>query len=659
MTEATTGDRGTIPPASAPAGPGPAPFRDERECLDAWFSALGPMNGNKSSGHASLFQPITERMPALRLLAGRSRATRRAGIPLRFLDAFDGLGLDLLDRLLLLAFLRDSVDIRAGRGITLAYLCDFAGAAEWSHQDVLRSRLEVAGTLRRLRIVQSDVDPVVQERCYRLDPRWKDSLLGGLTVPGEESLPEACTAAARLQAILFRASRLLYLVGPPYTERVQAWSDARLDGRGWDSLSRARELLSISLSSYLRFDGAASSDPLAVVLREAGVTSPAEAGLLAVLLSRDTDDEPVAWALLSDALEGLPGFEAGVAALAGPDSRLVSAGLIEGAGRDGEQEGNLLSSRASRAARTRVVPSGLVPARPRDAEAAAKAEDAASVEKVTPRLTLSGLVLAPAVRARLGDALAVPRALAAAEEWGATETLLGSTGVALLLYGPPGTGKTLAAEAIAGELGRTLWRLRTDQLLGKYVGETEKRLSATFRAAREAGDVVLIDEADSLLSSRSGDRQRWEISATNLLLQEVERFPGVVVLTTNRDEALDPALERRLLARLEIGMPGPDEREQLWEKHLPPRAPRAADVDLPALARAYPLSGSHIRTAVLLAVAKASSRTDAKRLLTRADLHDAAATQLARAAEGKTAVGFTPARASAPRLALVAARKDA
>ena len=656
MTEAKTGAGDVIPSTAVPSGPGPAPFRDEKECLDAWFAALGPMNGNKSSGHASLFQPISERMPALRLLADRSRATRRAGITLRFLDAFDGLGLDLLDRLLLLALLRDAVDIRAGRGLSIAYLCDFAGAAEWSHQDVLRSRLEVAGTLRRLRIVQSDVDPVVQERCYRLDPRWKDSLLGGLTVPGEESLPEACTAAARLQAILFRASRLLYLVGPPYTERIQAWSDARLDGPGWDFLSRAREFLSISLSSYLCVDGAASSDPLAVVLREAGVTSPAEAALLAVLLSRDADDEPVAWSLLSDALEGLPGFEVGLAALAGPESPLAIAGLIETAGLAGEQETSL---RASRAARTRVVPSGLVPARPRDAEAAAKAEDAASVEKVTPRLTLSGLVLAPSVRARLADALAVPRALAAAAEWGATETLLGSTGVAILLYGPPGTGKTLAAEAIAGELGRTLWRLRTDQLLGKYVGETEKRLSAAFRAAREAGDVVLIDEADSLLSSRSGDRQRWEISATNLLLQEIERFPGVVVLTTNRDEALDPALERRLLARLEIGMPGPDEREQLWEKHLPPRAPRAADVDLPALARAYPLSGSHIRTAVLLAVAKASSRTDGKRLLTRADLHDAAAAQLARAAEGKTVVGFTPARVSAPRLALVAAHKDA
>ena len=120
MTEAKTGAGDAIPSTAVPAGPGSIPFRDEKECLDAWFAALGPMNGNKSSGHASLFQPISERMPALRLLADRSRATRRAGITLRFLDAFDGLGLDLLDRLLLLALLRDAVDIRAGRGLTLA-----------------------------------------------------------------------------------------------------------------------------------------------------------------------------------------------------------------------------------------------------------------------------------------------------------------------------------------------------------------------------------------------------------------------------------------------------------------------------------------------------------------------------------------------------------
>ncbi|MFN7989756.1 MAG: ATP-binding protein [Thermoanaerobaculia bacterium] len=651
MTRKTTEARDAAPSAPVPPGPPPAAFRDGKECLDAWFAALGPMSGNPSTTHAALFQPVAERMPALRLLAERTRLTRAAGVRPGFLDAFDALGLDLLDRLLVLALLREAADVRTGRGLNLGQLCDAVGAADWSHQDAVRQRLEVAGALRRLRVVQSDADNVVPERCYRLDPRWRTSLLAGRTEPGEESLPEAASAASRLQLMLHRAGRLLALVGPLPTERLQAWSDARPDAPGWDSLSPARRDLSLALSWHLAPGRAGSSDPLAVALREAGATTAAEAALLATLLSRSPDDEPVAWALLSEALEGLPGLGTNPAALAGPESPLGSAGLVEGAAGDGD-----VRLRASRAARSRVVPSGLALVRPREGEPAPKAEGDDGVEKVTPRLTLSGLVLSPDARLRLAEALAVPRALAAAAEWGASESLLGSAGVALLLYGPPGTGKTLAAEAIAGELGRTLWRLRTDQILGKYVGESEKKLSAAFRAARAAGDVVLVDEADSLLSSRSADRQRWEISLTNLLLQEIERFPGVVVLTTNRDAALDPALERRLLARLEIGMPGPEERTQLWKRHLPPRAPLAGDVDLASLARAYPLSGSHIRTAALFAVAKAASRPEGHRLLTRADLCEAAGAQLARSSETKPAVGFRPASVPAPRLALVAAQ---
>ncbi|HMM35746.1 MAG TPA: AAA family ATPase, partial [Thermoanaerobaculia bacterium] len=543
---------------------------------------------------------------------------------------------------------------RCGRGLTLGQLCDAVGAADWSQQDAVRARAEETGTLRRLRILQSDADTLVSERCYRLASRWKSALLAGLTAPGEQDLPEPATAAARLQATLFRAGQLLAVVGPPLGERFPVWSDARADGPGWDALFPSRRNLSRTLSWYLSPGGIGSSDPFAVALREVGAHTPVEAALLATLLSRGADDEPVAWALLSEALDGLPGVGIDRSALAGPSSALGRGGLVEDAG--GACGGAL---RASRAARARVVPSGLAHLRRREEEAAAKAEENDGAEKVTPRLALSDLVLAPAVRVRLAEALAIPRALAGAAEWGSSEGLLGSPGVALLLYGPPGTGKTLAAEAIAGELGRALWRLRTDQLLSKYVGESEKRLAATFRAARSSGDVVLLDEADSLLSSRGGDRQRWETSLTNLLLQEIESFTGVLVLTTNRDEALDPALERRLLARLEIGMPGPEEREQLWAKHLPPRAPLAADVDLPALARAYALSGSLIRTAALFTVAKAAARPDPKRLLTRADLHEAAAAQLARAREGKTMVGFSPARAAFPRLALVATHEDA
>ena len=159
------------PPAPAPAGPGALPFRDGTECLDAWFGALGPMTGNPSTTHAALFRPIAERMPALRLLAARTRATREAGVRVPLFDAFGTLGLDLLDRLLLLTLLREAVDVRCGRGLTLGQLCDAVGAADWSQQDAVRARAEETGTLRRLRILQSDADTLVSERCYRLAPR--------------------------------------------------------------------------------------------------------------------------------------------------------------------------------------------------------------------------------------------------------------------------------------------------------------------------------------------------------------------------------------------------------------------------------------------------------------------------------------------------------
>ena len=622
----------------------PAPFRDSAECLDAWFAALGPVGGGPDpSAHPSLLRPISGRLPALRLLAARTRATRAAGTALPVLDVCDALGLELVDRLVLLALLREALDARSGRGQNLVHLCDAAGTADWTQQAALRGRLESDGPLRRHGLVQSDGDRLLHERAYRLDPRWKEALLAGRTAPDAEPLEVPATAAARLQVALFRAYRLLFLVGPPYGERLAVWSDARPDGPGWDPLARNRRLLLATLAWFLEPDGPGAGDPLARTLREAGA-SPHDALLLVVLLSREAEEEPVDASLLAAAL-GEP-LAAG--------SPLLSAGLVERAERPPELPP---ACRATPRARERVVPAGLLPRGKREEPGARDGARDAAAERVEPRCTLSGLVLRAETRARLDEALAVPRGLAAAADWGASESLLGAPGVALLLYGPPGTGKTLAAEAIAGELKCGLRRLRADALLEKYVGETEKRIAAAFREAREAGDVVLLDEADSLLSARGPEQHRWEVSSTNLLLQEIERFPGVVVLTTNRDGVLDPALERRLLARLEIGLPGPAERAELWKRHLPPRAPLAGDVDLASLARAYPLSGSLIRTAALFAVAKAASRPEGERLLTRADLCEAAGVQLARASGEKPSVGFHPAPVPAPRLVLVAGQR--
>ena len=628
------------------------PFASAAECLESWFLHLGPMKGS-SDRHPSGTVPIEDRLPFLRRLSARTKATRRAGIAVPVLDAIEALGLDLLDRMLLLALLRDALDVRSNGGIRASSLCDAAGAASWAQQDLARKRLDEEGALRRLGLVESDDDPAPGECLYRLAPRWREPLLAGKTEAPPEVLDVPPTPGGRLQLAFTTAATLLDRVSPDPAERCTVWAYAVPDGPGWDAAARVRRLLLCMAEEYLSADGAASADPLAVLLREAGATTVREAALLVLLLCRGDDDAPLSWGLLGPALDA-PG-----AALPAPSAPLVAADLVEV--RPSPLSPHLSTCRATVAARRRAVPAGLPT--PRAARAVTAPDGPASpdlVERIEPRLTLDGIVLPPATRLRLTEALAVPAALAslAATDWGVEETLLGEPNVALLLYGPPGTGKTLCAEAVAGELRKTLWRLRTEQLLSKFVGETEKRLAEVFAEARKKGDVVLLDEADSFLTTREQAVRTWEASMTNVLLQEIERFRGVVILTTNRDAVLDPALERRLAARLAFELPGADDRQLLWLKHLPPRAPRAADVDLRSLAARFSLSGSHIRTAALYALARAASRNGDARVLNQADLEEAAAAQAARTTSRRPAVGFDVAAAAPRKLALVAEHRD-
>lgn len=632
--------------------PETGPFRSAAECLEAWFLHLGPMTGS-SDRHPTGIVPIEERLPILKRLAARTRATREAGLAVPVLAAIEKLGLDLLDRLLLLGLLRDALDVRSNGGRRTPSLCDAAGAASWTQQQLVRRRLDEDGALRRLGLVESDNDTAPGERLYRLAPRWREPLLAGKTEAPLEDLELPPTPGGRLQCAFTFAGALLDRVSADPSERCTVWAYPVPDGPGWDAAARCRRMVRLLAEAYVATDGPASADPLALLLRESGATTAHEAALLILLLARGEDDTPVSWAVLGPALEG-------------PDARfpaatspLVAARLVEA--RPAPESPHLSTCRATPAARLRAVPSGIAAVRaPRGANAPETPANPDLVEKIDPRLKLDGVVLPRSTRLRLAEALAVPAALAslADTDWGVDECLLGAPNVALLLYGPPGTGKTLCAEAIAGQLGRTLWRVRTDQLLSKYIGETEKRLTEVFEQARRKGDVVLLDEADSFLTTREQATRVWEASMTNVLLQEIERFRGVVVLTTNRDAVLDPALERRLAARIGFQLPNASERQLLWLKHLPPRVPRAADVDLKSVAGRFPLSGSHIRTAALYAVARAASRDGAARVLTQADLEEAASAQAARGESRRPAVGFCLAPVPAPKLALVAEHRD-
>ena len=196
----------------------------------------------------------------------------------------------------------------------------------------------------------------------------------------------------------------------------------------------------------------------------------------------------------------------------------------------------------------------------------------ALAERIEPRATLDDLVL-PEPQRKMLDLLAAAAAARGAQHAAGQGRLTArGAGVAALFTGPSGTGKTLAAEAIAGRLGLDLHRVDLAAVVSKWVGETEKHLRALFDAAEQGGSVLLFDEADALFGRRSEVRDshdRYANLEVSYLLQRIERFRGVALLTTNLRAAMDPAFLRRL--RFVIPFPHPDatQREELWRRALP------------------------------------------------------------------------------------------
>jgi len=184
----------------------------------------------------------------------------------------------------------------------------------------------------------------------------------------------------------------------------------------------------------------------------------------------------------------------------------------------------------------------------------------------------------------------------------------------VLFSGPPGTGKTMAAGIIARELDLELFQVDLSQIVSKWVGETEKQLSQVFDAAEAGHALLLFDEADALFAKRTevkGATDRYANLEVNYLLQRVESFGGITILTTNLDASIDPALKGRLAAHVVFWPPDEDEREHLWERQLDTgTAPVDAEIDLSRLARAFPdMTGANIRNAVLAAAFLAASES--------------------------------------------------
>jgi AAA+ superfamily predicted ATPase len=200
------------------------------------------------------------------------------------------------------------------------------------------------------------------------------------------------------------------------------------------------------------------------------------------------------------------------------------------------------------------------------------------------------------------------------DDWKFGEQLPYGRGVTALLHGPSGTGKTMAALAVAKRLGVPVLRIDLSRVVSKYIGDTEKNIDRVFDDARGCGAAVLIDEADALLGKRSEVKDahdRYANIEVAFLLQRMEAFEGLAILTTNLWQNLDAAFLRRL--RFIIDFPRPDvaAREKIWRQCLP-EASRSLDAaDFRLLARKIDLTGGHIRQITLRAafVAAAANRT--------------------------------------------------
>lgn len=215
-------------------------------------------------------------------------------------------------------------------------------------------------------------------------------------------------------------------------------------------------------------------------------------------------------------------------------------------------------------------------------------------------------------------------------EWGLDRKIGYGKGLVALFSGPSGTGKTLLAGVIARELGYELYQIDLSRVMSRWIGETEKALDKGFDQAERAHAVLLFDEADALFAKRTeveDSHDRYANVAVNFLLQRLERFSGIAVLTTNKDAYLDEALRRRLSLHLQIDKPELYDRQRLWQKHLPPSVPGSQTVDISRLAAEFELTGGYIkniavRAAFLAAAGQMPLTTDHVRRAARLELED-------------------------------------
>ncbi|MBN1947502.1 MAG: ATP-binding protein [Bradymonadales bacterium] len=209
-------------------------------------------------------------------------------------------------------------------------------------------------------------------------------------------------------------------------------------------------------------------------------------------------------------------------------------------------------------------------------------------------------------------------------DWGFSKRLTTGKGLVALFTGEPGTGKTLCAEILANELGLRLYIVSIPKIVSKWVGETEKNIREIFSHARAQNSMLLFDEADALFTTRvkvERAQDHYQNMEVNMLLQEIERFEGIVILTTNLETNIDRAFQRRILFTIDFPIPEKEQRNKIWRKLLPVQAPIEGEIDVELLAEWFELTGGQIKNAVIRAAYRCAA---AGHGLTQTDLEKSA-----------------------------------
>jgi SpoVK/Ycf46/Vps4 family AAA+-type ATPase len=185
-------------------------------------------------------------------------------------------------------------------------------------------------------------------------------------------------------------------------------------------------------------------------------------------------------------------------------------------------------------------------------------------------------------------------------------------GVRALFSGPSGTGKTLATKILAAVVGMDLYRVDLGAVVNKYIGETEKNLHRVLSRAEELDVILLLDEGDALLGNRTevkSANDRYANLETNYLLQRLEHYQGIVIVTTNAGQYIDNAFQRRMDIVVNFVPPQAQERRHIWQLHLPERN-EVGPESLADVATRCALTGGQIRNAALHATLLAAGAGD-------------------------------------------------